>query len=379
MPADVTIAFIGPLSGAVAAKGLGARNAAELAVREANARVNARFRYHLAVADDRCDPATGIEVVERLAADAAITACVAHYCSIVALETIHIFHRAGLPAVVWGAHHRDITSAGYKEIFRVSGTFAHEAAAMARFMRARGYSRWLFLVEDTHYGNDHAQLMDAALKSLGGTVVAREDFAPGATPGEHTMRAAANAGAEVVFVAAAPLAWWKANRNAGLTPPERSEPLVAAVRTLMHRHGLHGPLQGTAAFLIDDDTIAALDGACAIAPLEGGVPIETFPGGRDFARAYADARFAESYEAYGHCAYVAASLIIDAIARVGPDRITVRDTLAVTRDHPTMIGPVTFDATGQNTAVPLTIFVTDAGRWEPWDDRIHARRPGLAP
>lgn len=381
MQEEVALAFIGPLSGAVAAKGLGARNSALLAVREANAQPQARFRYRLETSDDRCDPKTGVEAAERLAADSTIIAAVAHYCSIVALETIHIYRRAGLPAVIWGAHHRDITAAGYPEIFRVSGTFAHEAEAMARFMRALGYSRWLFLVEDTHYGADHGQLLATALAKLGGDVVASETFAPGATPRDQTLREGVAAGAQVVFLAAAPLAWWKANRNAGLSPPARSEALVASVLRLMRRHGLNALLQGTAAFLIDDDTIAALDGATAIAALEGGVPIETFPGGARFAQAYARQGFAETYEAYGHYAYVAAWLIIDAIERAGPDRTAVRAALAATRDHPTMIGPVGFDATGQNTNVPLTIHVTENRRWTPWQGSAHeAGRalPGLA-
>ena len=56
----VKIGFIGPLTGPNAAFGLGARNSADLAVKQANERENAPYKYELVVMDDASDPSTGV-------------------------------------------------------------------------------------------------------------------------------------------------------------------------------------------------------------------------------------------------------------------------------------------------------------------------------
>ena len=47
------VAFIGPLTGGVAANGIGARNSAELAVKLRNADPKAKYDYELLVLDER--------------------------------------------------------------------------------------------------------------------------------------------------------------------------------------------------------------------------------------------------------------------------------------------------------------------------------------
>ena len=50
------VAFIGPLTGGVAANGIGARNSAELAVKLRKADPKAKYEYELVVLDDECKP-----------------------------------------------------------------------------------------------------------------------------------------------------------------------------------------------------------------------------------------------------------------------------------------------------------------------------------
>jgi len=52
----VKIGFIGPLTGPNAAFGLGARNGADLAVKQANQRSDSPYHYELVVMDDASDP-----------------------------------------------------------------------------------------------------------------------------------------------------------------------------------------------------------------------------------------------------------------------------------------------------------------------------------
>lgn len=99
----VRIAFIGPLTGGVAANGLGGRNSADLAVRLRNADPKAKYTYELMVLDDECKPNVGVQVATRAASDNSVIAGVTHYCSTVAMATVDVYKRFGLPVVVWGA------------------------------------------------------------------------------------------------------------------------------------------------------------------------------------------------------------------------------------------------------------------------------------
>ena len=123
----VKLAFIGPLTGGVSANGLGGRNAVDLAVRLRNADPKAKYQYELVALDDECKPNIGVQVATKAASDNSIVAGVTHYCSTVAMAAVDVYHKFGLPVVVWGAVLPDITYANdYKEVHRVNGTMINQ-------------------------------------------------------------------------------------------------------------------------------------------------------------------------------------------------------------------------------------------------------------
>ena len=144
----VKIAFIGPLTGGVAANGLGGRNSVELAVRLRNEDAKAKYTYELVSLDDECKPNVGVQVATKAAADNAIIAGVTHYCSAVAMSAVDVYHRFGLPVVVWGAVLPDVTYGNeYKEIHRVNGTMINQNEVASQFMLAQGFKRWVHTQE----------------------------------------------------------------------------------------------------------------------------------------------------------------------------------------------------------------------------------------
>src|SRR5437016_962371 len=83
----VKVGFIGPLTGGVAANGIGGRNSAELAVKLRNADAKAKYEYEPVILDDECKPNVGVQVATKLAADRSVIAAATHYCSAVAIGT----------------------------------------------------------------------------------------------------------------------------------------------------------------------------------------------------------------------------------------------------------------------------------------------------
>src|SRR5439155_8479253 len=119
----VKLAFIGPLTGGTASNGLGGRNSFLLAVQERNAGPRTKYHYETEVLDDECKPTVAVQAALKASSDPAIVAGVTHYCSVTAIATIDTYHKAGMPAMVWGAVLPEITySHTYVEITRVNGT-----------------------------------------------------------------------------------------------------------------------------------------------------------------------------------------------------------------------------------------------------------------
>src|SRR5206468_5379990 len=86
----VKVAFIGPLTGGVAANGIGGRNSAELAVKLRNADTKAKYEYELVVLDDECKPNIAVQVATKAGTDRGVIAAAAHYCSATAIATVDV-------------------------------------------------------------------------------------------------------------------------------------------------------------------------------------------------------------------------------------------------------------------------------------------------
>src|SRR5262245_3742917 len=84
----VKVVFIGPLTGGVAANGIGGRNSAELAVRLRNADAKAKYEYELEILDDECKPNIAVQTATKAGADRNVIAAVAHYCSAAAIAAV---------------------------------------------------------------------------------------------------------------------------------------------------------------------------------------------------------------------------------------------------------------------------------------------------
>jgi branched-chain amino acid transport system substrate-binding protein len=346
----VKIAYIGPLTGGVAANGIGGRNSTELAVKLRNADPKAKYEYELTVLDDECKPNTAVQVATKAGADRAIIAATAHYCSAAAIATVDTFNRLGLPMIVWGAVLPDITYRNqYPEVHRVNGTMINQNEVAAKFMAGLGFKKWVVIHDTTDYGKAHNEYFSKFIKANGGEILGtygvtadQQDFTA-----ELTQAKALNP--EVIFFG-------------GLTP------IGIRIRQQMDKLGIKAVLEGTSGIKSD----AYIQGLGALA--EGslsfieGAPIEKLPGGKHFQEQYDKAGYKEPPEAYGAFAFAATSLILDKIEQVGPDREKLTKALGDVKNYDTIIGPVTFDGHGQNTVSLITKYVAQDGKWVVWED-----------
>lgn len=352
----VKLAFVGPLTGGNSAIGLGGRNSADLAVRLHNADPKSKYTYELVIQDDECRPNVGVQVATKIAADNSIIAGITHFCSAVAMGTVGVYHRFGMPAVVWGAVLPEITYGNqFKEIYRVNGTMINQSEVAAKFMVAQGYKKWAIIHDTTDYGKGHNKYFSDFLNKNGGTVLGtfgvtadQQDFTTELTKIREMKP-------DVVYFG-------------GLTP------LGIRIRTQMAKLGIKAQFEGTSGIMSDAyvQGVGKELGEGSLAFLEG-APWEKLPGGLSFKGKYQQAKYSEAPEAYGPFAFAATNLIMDAIEKVGPNRKKVIDVLNHTKDVDTMIGKVTFDDHGQNVVPLVTKYVVDDGKWVVWEDSSYAK------
>ncbi len=351
---EVKVVFIGPLTGGVSVNGLGGRNSADLAVRLRNADPKAKYKYEMVVLDDECKPNVGVQVATKAASDRSIIAGATHYCSAVAIGTVDVYHKFGLPIVVWGAVLPDITYGNdYKEVHRVNDTMINQNQVNAAFSTGQGYKKFAVIHDTTDYGKGHNKYFSENLAKSGGSIVGtfgvtadQQDF-----NAELTQIKSLNVDA-IYF--------------GGLTP------IGVRVRSQMEKLGIKAQFVGTSG-IVSDAFIEGLGPlAEGVLAFREGAPVEKLPGGRFFMQKYAEAKYAEAPEAYGAFAFAAMNLILDTIERVGPDRKKVTAALNQVKDVDSIVGKITFDAHGQNTVAAITKYVVQDGKWVVWEDSEYA-------
>ena len=350
----VKVGFIGPLTGGVSANGLGGRNSADLAVRLRNADPKAKYQYELVVLDDECKPNVAVQAATKMAADREIVAAATHYCSSTAIATVDVYHKFGLPVVVWGAVLPDITYRNkYPEIHRVNGTMINQNDTNAELMTKLGYKTFAVIHDTTDYGKGHNEYFSAALAKRGGRILGtfgvgadQQDFTA-----ELTQIKALNP--EVIYFG-------------GLTP------IGVRIRAQMDKLGIKAVFDGTSG-IVSDAYVQGLgplaEGTLAF---REGAPTDKLPGGKFFMERYAVQKYDNPPEAYGAFAYAAMDLILDSIEKVGPDRKKVIDDMARVKDRDSIIGKITFDDHGQNTVSLITKYVVQDGKWVVWEDSEYA-------
>jgi branched-chain amino acid transport system substrate-binding protein len=350
----VKVGFIGPLSGGTSSNGLGGRNSADLAVRLRNADASAKYEYELTVLDDECKPDKGVQAATKMAADKDVVAAATHYCSAVAIATVDVYNRFGLPVIVWGAVLPDITYGNdYKEVHRVNGTMINQNDTAAKFMTGLGYKTWAIVHDTTDYGKGHNKYFSKALEESGGKILGtfgvtsdQQDFTAELTKIKSLKP-------DVIYFG-------------GLTP------IGVRVRAQMEKLGLAAQFEGTSGIVSDTFIEGAGDLAEGVVAFREGAPTEKLPGGKLFMEQYAKQSYAEPSEAYGPFAFTAMNLILDTIERVGPNRKKVRKALNQTQGHDSIVGEVSFDDHGQNSVALITKYVIQDGKWTLWEDSEYA-------
>jgi branched-chain amino acid transport system substrate-binding protein len=369
---DTKIAKIGviaPLSGDLAALGLGIQHSVELAVKQANdGNKIPGWKLEVDAKDDEGKTEPAKNAATALAADKDVAGVVGTLNSSTSIQVQPVLAPKNIvqvspantgPGLTMGANWQTAPKRPYSTYFRTCTTDAVQGPFAARYLFNAGIKKVATIHDKKTYGQGLVGTFTQEFKKLGGQVVAAETINPDDSNYQAVVTAVKPSAPQAVYYGgeypqAGPLS--QQMKAAGLNVP------------LMGGDGIYDPKYIELAGKTSTNDLATSVGA----------PVETLPTAKQFVTDYNAAGFKDPYAAYGGYSYDAANAIIEALKVSLKDATDVESTRKATIDalgkvaFDGVTGKVAFDQYGDTTSKVLTTYKIEAGKWAPVETKDFA-------
>ncbi|CAM8645688.1 LivK ABC-type branched-chain amino acid transport systems, periplasmic component [Comamonadaceae bacterium] len=348
--AVVTIAHVGPTSGAIAHLGKDNENGAKLAIEELNAAGvtigGKKVTLRLMTEDDAADPKQGTAVAQKLA-DAKVSGVIGHLNSGTTIPASSIYSDAGIPQVSPSATNPKYTRQGFKTAFRLVADDAQLGGTLGRYAVKELKGKSIAVIDDrTAYGQGVAQEFTKAVEAAGGTVVAKEFTTDKATDFSAILTTIKGKKADVVFFG---------GMDAVAGPMLRQMKSLGISAKFMGGDGICS----TELVKLGGDAIADNQVYCAEA---GGVEGQQKVG-MDAFKAKFKAKFGTEVQVYAPYVYDGVNLMVAAMVKAGSsDPAKYLPVLAATKDYKGVTGNISFDNKGDILNGALTLKTVKGGK-----------------
>jgi branched-chain amino acid transport system substrate-binding protein len=348
--AVVTIAHVGPTSGAIAHLGKDNENGAILAVEELNkAGVTIggkKVTIKLMTEDDAADPKQGTAVAQKLA-DAKVSGVIGHLNSGTTIPASSIYSDAGIPQVSPSATNPKYTRQGFKTAFRLVADDAQLGGTLGKYAVKELKGKAIAVIDDrTAYGQGVAQEFVKAVEAAGGTVVAKEFTTDKATDFSAILTTIKGKKADVVFFG---------GMDAVAGPMLRQMKSLGINAKFMGGDGICS----TELVKLGGDAISDNQVYCAEA---GGVEGQQKVGMEAFKTKF-KAKFGTDVQVYAPYVYDGVNVMVAAMVKAGSsDPAKYLPVLAATKDYKGVTGNISFDAKGDILNGALTLKTVKGGK-----------------
>ncbi len=343
----VRIGLLAPLEGTSHDRvGRALQRGVELALGEANQSGGYRGRpFEMIARNDQALWGSSANTLVELAYEQKVWAVIGSIDS----NSTHVALRAALkaevPIVNVGSSDPTITETGIPWIIRCTPDDRQTSYRLARLLfEEMGLSRVAVLRSNDRYGRFGVREFRDAARRLHRPLPMEIQFPPGREGLAHRLDRLEAADVEAVVL------WGEAKQ-------------MGRIVRLMRERGMRQLIAGTDQ-LVSQEFLElageAADGVVATLWMPLASQTEAWLG---FRRRFRE-RFDTDPDVYSAYGYDAARLVVDAVRRVGLNRVQIRDALAGIRVHQGVAGTIRFDATSNNIAQPQLAVVRD-GRFVP--------------
>jgi branched-chain amino acid transport system substrate-binding protein len=322
----------------------------EMAVGEVNGERGAGGRpLEIVRFDDRESVDEGRLIAERIAADPGIVAVIGHLHSYISVPAAAIYERGGLVMVSPTATDVELTSRGYRSVFRVPLTDAEVGRQMAEIAARRGYQRLAVYYVRNGYGRGLANAFEERATRSGLAVVTRQSYDPGSAASgavfEQTLEDWKDLEMDAIFVAG-------------------EVPSAARFVALARKLGIRTPILG-------GDAMGARSLLTEAGPAAEGMVVASFfhpdeprPEVRAFVAAFRS-RYGGDPDVGSALAYDSVRLLANAV-RSGASAAPAAIATELRQGHggSGVTGPFTFDEQGNRVGQRVVSMVVNHGRFE---------------
>lgn len=348
----VTIAHVGPTSGAIAHLGKDNENGAIMAVEEINAAGltigGQKVTLKLMTEDDGADPKQGTAVAQKLA-DAKVSGVIGHLNSGTTIPASKIYSDAGIPQISPSATNPKYTRQGFKTAFRVVADDTQLGGTLGRYAVNTLKGKTVAVIDDrTAYGQGVAEEFSKAVVAAGGKVAAKEFTTDKATDFNAILTTIKGKKVDVVFFG---------GMDAVAGPMLRQMKSLGINAKFMGGDGICS----TELVKLAGDAITDNQVYCAEA---GGVEGKGKVGMEAF-KAKFKAKFGTEVQVYAPYVYDSLKLMVAAMVKAGSsDPVKYLPVLAATKDYQGVTGPISFDEKGDIKGGALTLKTIRGGKLE---------------
>ncbi len=184
----IKIGMIGPISGPGAFYGASMKKAAEMAVDEINGKGGIKGRkIELIIEDDESTPVKAVNAAQKLVTRDQVVSVVGHYNSSCTLASMAVTQKEKVPHLCPISTAADVTTQGYKFIFRNCATNPMQVGQLAEYVIANmkkpgKTNKVAIFYEHTDYGKGIMEIFRDRIKAAPGFEVAGiEVYKPGDT------------------------------------------------------------------------------------------------------------------------------------------------------------------------------------------------------
>ncbi|WP_398491917.1 branched-chain amino acid ABC transporter substrate-binding protein [Variovorax sp.] len=344
--APVRIGIAAPLTGGIAHLGKDMENGARLAIEDLNAQGLAiggrRLRFEAVVEDDRADPASATTVAQKLA-DMQVNGVVGHLNSGTTIPAARVYNDAGIPQVAPAATNPQYTRAGYRFAARLMATDVQQADGIAGYVARTLKAKTAAVIDDrTAYGQGLADQVVADLGKAQVKVLKREFGTDRTTDFSAILTTLRGLKPDVIVYAGA-------------------DAQAALVNRQMKQLGV------SATFIAGDGVCTGEWSKLAAGANEGaycsqaGAPREAMAAFAAFNQRY-KARFGTDVIVFAPYAYDAVMVLVEAMKKAGSTDPAVYGPKLAGVTLTGLIGPIAFDARGDNLRGTVTIYQVRGGK-----------------
>jgi branched-chain amino acid transport system substrate-binding protein len=345
----VKIGHVAPVSGAQAHYGRDNENGARMAVDELNAQGvtigGKKVTFELVAEDDAADPKQGTAAAQKLC-DAKVNGVVGHLNSGTTIPAAKVYAQCGLPMVTPSATNPELTTLGYKNVYRLLANDNSLGAGLAHYAKDTLKLKKVAIIDDrTAYGKGVSEVFAKVAKELGMEVVSQQYTNDKAVDFSAILTSIKSKKPDGIFFG-------------GMDP--QAGPMLRQMQQL----GLNKAYLFGGDGICTDKLMELSSGAKTLANVVcavGGASLDKLPAGKAW-RAKYDAKFPGQFQVYSPYTYDATMVLVDAMKRANSVDPKVYASKLVDTAYQGVTAKVMFEPNGELKNPAMTLYAYKDGK-----------------